>query len=148
MSYETVVVGTDGSETAQLAVRHAARFAAKSGGRLVIVTAYEPQDDEIAKQGRVPDDIRWMLTDKNLAEERAREGKEIAAAEGVSRVTVQALSGNPAEVLIDTAETFGANLIVVGSKGLSSPARFILGSVASDVSHHAPCDVFIAHTTD
>ena len=39
------------------------------------------------------------------------------------------------------------DVIVVGSKGLTGASRFLLGSVASSVSHHAPCDVFIVHTT-
>jgi len=38
--------------------------------------------------------------------------------------------------------------IVVGSQGLTGAARFVLGSVASSVAHHAPCDVCIVHTTD
>jgi nucleotide-binding universal stress UspA family protein len=49
-------------------------------------------------------------------------------------------------VLIDVAEEFGADAIVVGSRDLTGVARFILGSVASTVAHHAPCDVLVVHT--
>jgi len=55
-------------------------------------------------------------------------------------------SGDPAEMLIDTAENSGGDLIVVGSKGMTSAKRFILGNVPNKVSHHAPCDVVIVHT--
>ena len=61
---------------------------------------------------------------------------------------VLASSRLPDEVLIDTAKELDADLIVVGSRGLSSHAHFILGSVAASVAHHAPCDVLVAHTTD
>ena len=55
-------------------------------------------------------------------------------------------SGDPAEMLVETAEDTGADLIVVGSKGMASATRFVLGNVPNKVSHHAPCDVMIVHT--
>jgi nucleotide-binding universal stress UspA family protein len=141
-------VGTDGSGTAELAVRQAARLAAASGARLVVVTAYTPQGDPLtdARDGGVPDELRWMLTDRAQAEEVAAGGRGQAGEEGASDVVAQAVSGNPADVLLETATDFNADLIVVGSKGLTSATRFVLGSVASSVSHHAPCDVLIVHT--
>lgn len=149
MTYGSIVVGTDGSPTAERAVAHAAGLAATDGARLVIVTAYTP--GEGAAQGVDPDvvpaDIRFALTDRVQAEERANHGREVARAAGVGKVVVQALPGEPAEVLLESAKDFAADLIVVGSRGLSSHAHFILGSVASSVAHHAPCDVLIAHTT-
>jgi nucleotide-binding universal stress UspA family protein len=54
--------------------------------------------------------------------------------------------GDPAEMLIEAAEDTGGDLIVVGSKGMASATRFVLGSVPNKVSHHAPCDVIIVHT--
>lgn len=148
MSYQSIVVGTDGSATAELAVRQAGRLAAASGARLIVVTAYEAAGDELVEKERsTPDDVKWLLTDLNQAEERARKGREHAVQEGASGVVVQATEGSPAEVVIGAATDFNADLIVVGSKGLTSPARFVLGSVASSVSHHAPCDVLIVHTT-
>jgi nucleotide-binding universal stress UspA family protein len=146
--YSSVVVGTDGSATAELAVRHAARLASASQARLVVVTAYEPHGDADAKQElEAPDELRWALTDRNQAETKARHGRELASAEGATGTVVQAIAGQPAEVLLETARDFNADLIVVGSKGLTGAARFVLGSVASSVGHHAPCDVLIVHTT-
>ncbi|MGH9136697.1 MAG: universal stress protein [Acidimicrobiales bacterium] len=148
MSYENLIVGTDGSETAELAVRHAGSLAHDHGARLVIVTAYEPAGDELAKDDQVSDDIRWMLTDQAQAEERARRGRDIAKEQGAGQIVVQAVAGSPADVILESAADFGADCIIVGSKGLTGAARFVLGSVASSVSHHAPCDVLIVHTTD
>lgn len=145
MTYRTIVVGTDGSETAERAVRQAVELAGADQARLVIVTAFEPQghghrDDD------VPDDMKWLLTDRNEAERHARHGREIAAEAGVTDTVVQALEGNAADKLLETADDFDAGLIVVGSVGLTGSSRFILGSVASSVLHHAPCDVLVVHT--
>lgn len=149
MPYATIVVGTDGSATAELAVRHAGRLAADNEARLVIVTAYEPRGDELVRrEGQAPEDIRWALTDRVQAEERALHGKKLTDELALSGVVTQAIEGSPADVLLNAAVDFDADVIVVGSKGLTSAARFVLGSVASAVSHHAPCDVLIVHTTN
>ena len=150
MAYASVVVGTDGSATAETAVRHAGKLAADHGARLVIVTAYEP-DGERGSKGRTrnaPEVIKWALTDRHQAEEKAKYGKTLAAEVGATSVVAQAVAGNPPDVLLEAASDFDADLIVVGSKGLTGASRFVLGSVASAVSHHAPCDVLIVQTAE
>jgi nucleotide-binding universal stress UspA family protein len=148
VSYQSVVVGTDGSATAELAVRHAGQIATDNGARLIVVTAYEPRDDQLAKDAEgVPEDIRWALTDRVQAEELARHGRQLALELGATGVVAQAIPGSPPDVLLEAAQDFNADVIVVGSKGLTGAGR-VLGSVASSVSHHAPCDVLIVHTTD
>lgn len=146
MTYRTIVVGTDGSESAQRALEQAVELAAADDSRLVIVTAYERSDR--TPDDRAPVDVRWMSTDPNEAERHARHGRHIAAEQGVSDVVVQALEGDPADELLEASDTFGADLIVVGSVGLTGSSRFLLGSVASTVLHHAPCDVLVVHTHD
>jgi nucleotide-binding universal stress UspA family protein len=147
--YSTVIVGTDGSGTSELAVRHAGKLAADHGARLVIVTAYEEFGDEPAAKTRsAAADIKWALTDRNQAEEKARYGKALAAEVGATNAVAQAVAGSPPDVLLETATDFDADVIVVGSKGLTGASRFVLGSVASAVSHHAPCDVLIVQTAD
>jgi nucleotide-binding universal stress UspA family protein len=148
MAYGSIVVGTDGSATAELAVRHAGTLAMHNHARLVIVTAYEPQGDALLqREEQAPDDLKWALTDRHQAEEKALYGKKLANEIGATGVVIQAIEGSPADVLLEAATDFGADVIVVGSKGLTGAARFVLGSVASSVSHHAPCDVLIVHTT-
>ena len=146
MPYTSIVVGTDGSETAGLAVREAARLAALHDARLVIVTAFtrEHHDRETEK---VPDELRWAITDRHQAEEKAKAGRHAAHEEGAKHIVIVADEGDPSEKIIEAAEDHNADLIVVGSKGLTSASRFLLGSVANTVSHHAPCDILIAHTT-
>ncbi len=144
MAYRTIVVGTDGSATAERAVDQAIELAAADEARLVVVTAFERSHD--VDDDRIPDDVRWMVTDPNQAERHAQAGRERAHAADVHDVVVQAIEGEPAEELIETATDFNADLIVVGSVGLTGSARFLLGSVASSVLHHAPCDVLVVHT--
>lgn len=144
MTYRTIVVGTDGSDSAREAVEQAVSLAAADAARLVVVTAFEAHGG--TPDDRIPQDVRWMINDRNAAEGHARKGRELAHAGGVDDVVVQAIEGEPAAMVLETAEDFDADLIVVGSVGLTASTRFILGSVASSVLHHAPCDVLVVHT--
>jgi nucleotide-binding universal stress UspA family protein len=144
MTYRTIVVGTDGSSSAERAVVQSVDLAAADGARLVIVTAYERTDTK--PDERAPADVRWMMADPNEAERHARHARSLATERGVGDVVVQALEGEPADELLEAADTFDADLIVVGSVGLTDSSRFLLGSVASNVLHHAPCDVLVVHS--
>ena len=62
-------------------------------------------------------------------------------------VTPHAMDGDPADAILDVAEKVGADLIMVGNKGMTGARRFLLGSVPNKVSHHSPCSVIIARTT-
>lgn len=144
MTYRAIVVGTDGSDSAERAVEQAVALAAADRARLVIVTAYERTDGTADE--RIPADVRWLTAGPNEAERHARHARQVAADHGVADVVVQALEGEPAAELLEAADTFAADLIVVGSVGLTGNTRFLLGSVASRVLHHAPCDVLVVHT--
>src|SRR4051795_81397 len=147
MPYRNVVVGTDGSGTAELAGRHAATLAKSFGARLTVVTAFVPDPTEEAKRlQEAPPDVRWAITDATSADERARRGREIAREVGVDEIVIRVDSGDPATLLIDAADATGGDVIVVGSRGMTGAKRFVLGSVPNKVSHHAPCDVLIVHT--
>jgi nucleotide-binding universal stress UspA family protein len=142
-----VLVGTDGSASATEAVRHAAGLAAAFSATLTIVSAYAPDgapDDRV--RAEVPSDLQWTVTDSAAAAERAEEGRRAARAAGVERVGVYVEAGDPADVVVAAATERAADVIVVGSKGMTSPTRFLVGSVPNKISHHAPCDVIIVHT--
>ena len=62
-------------------------------------------------------------------------------------VELYARQGDPADAILDVAEEQGADLIVVGNKGMTGAKRFLLGSVPNKISHHAPCSVLIIRTT-
>jgi nucleotide-binding universal stress UspA family protein len=148
VTYRQVVVGTDGSPTAEDAVRTAAGMAACFGARLTIVTAFERHPHAEAElQAEVPEDLRWALTDRHQAEEKAGHGRVIARQAGAGDVVVATDEGPAADVLLEIATDVGADLIVVGSRGMTGATRFLVGSVANTVSHHAHCDVLVVHTT-
>lgn len=151
MAYRRVLVGTDGSETASAAVRHAADLAVATGAELMVVIAYEPSPTHerqlAAEREQAPEDVRWMVTDAGEASERLASARTIAAAAGVAKVRTRAEPGDPADVLITTANELLCELIVVGNRGMTNASRFLLGSVPNKVSHHAPCDVLIVPTT-
>jgi len=145
--FSEIVVGTDGSETAASAVAMATEMAKVHGSRLHVVTAYEPVLPTLSKEEREAlGELAWMASPGELAERLVAEAAERAAAAGVD-VETHVQAGDPAHALIDVAEARRADLIVVGNKGLSSPARFLLGSVPSKVVHHAPCHVLVVRTT-
>lgn len=160
MTYRTIVVGTDGSETATRAVREAGLVCGVDGARLVIATAFTPQHVDAlsqlagtpsaavaSRQATVPAELQWTVTDRAQAEATAAAGRREARAAGAEDVTVTSDSGAPAAVLLETVELHDADLVVVGSVGLRGPRR-LLGSVAQAVLHHAPCDVLVVQTTD
>jgi nucleotide-binding universal stress UspA family protein len=80
MTYGSIVVGTDGSPTAQRAVAQAAAMAAADGARLVIVSAYTPGDrrEPTEEVDSLPSDIRYTLTDRVQTEELAEDGRRLA----------------------------------------------------------------------
>ncbi|HZT67627.1 MAG TPA: universal stress protein [Acidimicrobiales bacterium] len=139
-------MGTDGSERADRAVAHAAQLAAAGADRLVVVIAYSDHDSSEPGADRVPEDVKWATTPRVAAEEVARRSSQLARQQGASDVHVRAEAGEPTTVLLSVAEDCGAGLVVVGSKGMSSPSRFLLGSVPNNVSHHADRDVLIVRT--
>jgi nucleotide-binding universal stress UspA family protein len=146
--YRNVVVGTDGSETAERAVEHAAKLAGAFGARLTIVTAYAPgKGIDPQELEKAPEDVRWRLVDAGGAEDLANHAKGVAKAAGVTDVQTRVASGDPSAALLDAAEDTLADVIVVGSRGMTGASRFVLGSVPNKVSHHAPCDVLIVQTT-
>jgi nucleotide-binding universal stress UspA family protein len=145
--FRSIVVGTDGSDTATQAVRQAIELARSVGARIELVSAYEPVSDARLREESivVPQDLQWMVNPR----EDVLATLEAAASEireaGVD-VEVFARQGDPADAILDVAEERGSDLIVVGNKGLTGAKRFLLGSVPNKVSHHAPCSVLIIRT--
>ncbi|MBW3653311.1 MAG: universal stress protein [Actinobacteria bacterium] len=145
--FRSIVVGTDGSDTATQAVRQAIELARSVGARIELVSAYEPVSDARLREESVvvPEDLHWIINPREdvLATLEAAAG-EIREA-GVE-VDVFARQGDPADAILDIAEERDSDLIVVGNKGMTGAKRFLLGSVPNKISHHAPCSVLIIRT--
>jgi nucleotide-binding universal stress UspA family protein len=146
--YDSIVVGTDGSDTAKEAVRQATELAKTVGAKLHLVSAYEPVPEGRLRQERqqVPDDLQWMVNPKEDVEGTLKDAAAEIEEKGVG-VETYAREGDPADAILDVAEEEKADLIVVGNKGMSGARRFLLGSVPNKVSHHAPSSVMIIRTT-
>jgi nucleotide-binding universal stress UspA family protein len=146
--FKSIVVGTDGSETAGQAVREAIELARALGASVEIVSAYEPVPNQRlrAEARQAPEDLQWMVNPREDVDATLRHAAELVEAAGVT-VTTYAREGDPADAILDVAEERGADLIVVGNKGMTGAKRFLLGSVPNKVSHHAPCSVLIIRTT-
>ena len=142
--FSSIVVGTDGSDTAMLAVQEAIELAAASGAKLHIVSAYAPVAAKVSGGG--PEAADWNVGPDVLVEGVLSAAQHAAAGLGV-QADCRALRGDPADALIEAAEQEGADLIVVGNRGMTGAKRFLLGSVPNKVSHHAPCSVLIVRTT-
>jgi nucleotide-binding universal stress UspA family protein len=142
---ETIVVGTDGSDTAGRAVNEAVALAMALGAEIRLVSAYErlrgakivgaPQS-EAKVWAPLPDTLVNATLEQAAASVRRR---------GV-KVETHAVEKDPADALLEVAAEVGASLIVVGSRGMHGARRFALGSVPNKVSHHARCNVLIVST--
>jgi nucleotide-binding universal stress UspA family protein len=146
--FSSIVVGTDGSETAKEAVRQATSLAKQLGATLDLVSAYEPVPSGRLRQEakEAPDDLQWMVNPREDVDATLADAADEAREAGVD-VNTFARQGDPADAILDVAEERKADLIVVGNKGMTGAKRFLLGSVPNKVSHHAPCSVLIIRTT-
>ena len=146
--FRSIVVGTDGSDTAQKAVDEAVDLAKALGAKLWLVSAYEPVPKarlrEEARQ--TPADLQWMVNPREEVDTTLSDAADVVRGAGIE-VETFAREGDPADAILDVAEERDADLIVVGNKGMTGARRFLLGSVPNKISHHAPCSVYIARTT-
>ncbi|MTD44721.1 universal stress protein [Conexibacter sp. W3-3-2] len=147
--FTSIVVGTDGSDTAKKAVARAVALAAELKATLEIVSAYEPVSEQRLREEKqqVPGDLQWMVTPREDVDATLDAAADEARAAGVPEVRVHARQGDPADAILDVAEELDSDLIVVGNKGMTGAKRFLLGSVPNKVSHHAPCSVLIVRTS-
>ena len=145
--FRSIVVGTDGSDSAALAVAGAAELARLTGATLHVATV-----GGATTSAMLGDPLAGAAAMSVAAEETRDELNEIveraadpARTEGVT-VATHTLIGSAAQALCDLAESVGADLLVVGNRGMKGGRRF-LGSVPNTISHHAPCSVLIYETS-
>ena len=146
--FGSIVVGTDGSETATQAVRQAVDMAKAVGATLELVSAYAPVPEGRLREQRrnAPEDVQWAINPRQEVEASLTDAADMAREAGVAANT-HARQGDPSDAILDVAEELDADLVVVGNKGMTGAKRFLLGSVPNKVSHHAPCSVLIIRTT-
>jgi nucleotide-binding universal stress UspA family protein len=145
-AYRTVVVGTDGSETSFNAVDRAAGLAADAGATLLIACAYVPAKPNPADQDALGAEA-YQVVGSAPADDTVSRARDRAAAAGATKIDTRAVQGKPSDTLIAIAKDAGADLLVVGNRGLNTLAGRILGSVPQDIIRHTPIDLLIVHTT-
>ena len=135
----TVAVGTDGSQTAREAVRQAAEIARRFDAKLVLLSVFE----DSAGQPREDVELEWVRNPAARVRTLLERLESDLRREGIECVT-RSDSGDPAKVLIRLADESGADLLVIGNKGMN---RRVLGSVPKSVTHNADCSVLVVKTT-
>jgi len=121
-NYRRIVVGVDGSATADEASRKAYDLSIMLGSRLSLVNVGEP-----------------ILGNVVLKDTKERLGGR--------RIDTLQLRGDPADRISEAAAQQEADLVVVGNKGMAGAKRFLMGSVPDRISHQSPRDVLIVRTT-
>lgn len=142
-----VVVGVDGSTDALGALRFVAGLVRGRAVTVHLLTAVEPPRYPASAPGFLRDELAGVLK-QVVAEQRAaaREALERAAAgvgRAARRVRLATAVGAPAAVITRTARAAGADLVVVGARGLGPVRRLLLGSVSEGVLRAARCAVLI-----
>jgi nucleotide-binding universal stress UspA family protein len=148
-AYQTVVVGTDGSDSSYLAVDRAARIAADTGATLVIACAYHPaRDEDVSRaQDQLGSDVAYQVVGSSPAEDSVRTATERARKQGATKIDTVVVDGEPVPTLARVVKERGADLLVVGNRGLNSLAGRLLGSVPAEAARKSGVDVLIVHTT-
>ena len=142
----TVAVGTDGSETAGQAMAAALDLAEHYGASLVVLSAYtrQPGGSGMPRlSGGAGWDKEWASNDAKQAERILALAEDSATERGLKCTTALG-EGDPGDVLVNLAEQHGADVLVVGNKGMH---RRVLASVPNTVTHKASCSVFVVKTT-
>ncbi len=142
---KAVAVGTDGSDTAATAVDFAIDLAKHYGARLIVISAYRPISETkvFRDQEEAPQEVQWSINPDQEVEAILSNVESHAHAAGLE-VTTVASQGDPADVLLKHASEQGADMIVVGNRGMQ---RRLLGSIPNSVAHKADCSVVIVKTT-
>ncbi|MEV4896204.1 universal stress protein [Nonomuraea sp. NPDC050547] len=135
----TILIAYDGSADAKAAIEFAGEHLARES--TVVITVWEPL---LVQLKRHPIAGPALISDqgeewKELAEQQAKEGAELAVKAGLNDVTARAVADRESiwKTIVDVADEIDASLIVTGSRGLAGVRSVLLGSVSNHVLHHA-----------
>ncbi|WP_422748854.1 universal stress protein [Mycobacterium sp. WMMD1722] len=146
--YRTIIVGTDGSESSLRAVQKAAQIAADSNAKLIVASAFLPEEESTG--GPDPDQLsgEGFRTQGNAATyDMLREAADLARSAGASEVEERAVAGAAVEALVELVDEVRADLLVVGNLGVDTLTGRLFGSVPKTLSRRADTEVMIVDTT-
>ena len=143
--FKRILIAYDGSKGADMALSRAVELGALTGAELLVLTIHRHHSLLEASFSMVrpedPANIDDVLRDH--AREVAETGKRRAIEAGATRVRAYIKGGQPARGIVQFAEEHGADLIVLGSRGLGSVEQYLLGSVSHKVTGIADCPVLV-----
>ncbi len=141
IEYRTIVVAVDFSEHSDVAFSAALEMAAEYGAMLHIVHAFHHPIPALAAYDSLPRD--FLDAPRNSALRKLQAAAEKTAAEGID-VKWRLLDGSAGHAIVKFAEEVKADLVIVGTRGISGLKHVLLGSVAEQTIRTAPCSVLTA----
>lgn len=137
--FSHILVAWDGSSHARRAFEYGLVLAEKFDARLQLVSVARPAEHAETESERA------------TSREQAKRRFESAAtdilaqsnARGISTELLIVEGGHPAEAIVDTARKVGADLVIVGRRGLSGMTRFLIGSISDRIARYAHCPVLL-----
>jgi nucleotide-binding universal stress UspA family protein len=142
-----ILVPTDFSPHASVALRFAEDLAKRSGASLCLLHAYEVTP-YVLPEGVPMYDAALIARLREELGKHLELLKEETLKAGVAHVETKLVEGNPARQIALTAEQWGASLIVMGTHGRTGFAHLLLGSVAEKVVRKSPCAVIAVPTKE
>jgi nucleotide-binding universal stress UspA family protein len=142
-----ILIGVDDSPHAQAAVEHVKRMTWPEGSSVLVLAAVQPMVGAYLEAYVPAPDYALQIEEDQMqhARELVERGERELRSAGLT-VEARAVRGDPREALIDTARNERSDLIVVGSRGRSGLSKLLIGSVASHIVTHAPCNVLVVKT--
>lgn len=144
-TYSSIAVGTDGSATSLVAVRAAASMARVYDADLTVICAHYSANTSLLNSSNAEQSKVDIVSDDDAARILGM-AEDIAREEQAPRINLMAKPGMPANVLLDAVQETGADLLVVGNKGMRTLAGRIFGNIPGDVAKKAPVDVVLVDT--
>ena len=136
--FTRILIATDGSDPAAHAFKVALDLAEKYGAALRLISVVRPPEfgEEVESEA--------VIENSRKHYHHILKPLKAQASAHVQHVECEVLIGHPAERIVIEAEKWNADLIVVGHRGHGLMGRWLLGSIAKQVMHHATCDVLVA----
>ncbi|AKK10997.1 universal stress protein [Corynebacterium uterequi] len=146
-SYKTIVVGTDGSDTSLVAVRHAASMARVYDAALVLVCAYHGTTHTLLNSPN-RDISALPVVSESRAEEYLTDAKVIAEEEGVTNIKLEARAATAVNALMHAVDDNDADALVIGNKGMNTITGRVFGNIPTEIARRAKVDVVLVNTQE
>jgi maltose/moltooligosaccharide transporter len=143
--YRRVIVGSDGTDASMYAVDRAHAVAAAADAHVLVVSAYNSGPEPTAP---VPAGARREIYGRDTALQALRRAVQHMTSDHVRNISTRMVPGDPAQALLDAADSDRQSLIVVGNRGLGAPEGHELGSAPAEIVRRATTDVLIVQVPE